>query len=245
MSFPALPHSASICPALPCSALSCPCLLCLATPCPAFQQSSVWSPSHQDGIHKGLGKQQGISCVQGHLLGIQGTFLRPVAQVAIDLSHGCDPAVLKNADRILRELQLEEERFSATLGTGQKLLTDILQVSKLSFPLTLTVHDSRVHMCSPIRHACRLAAASLCLRVKHLVRYTTSIKRHHHLQRLMSNNRALSQFHYFLHQAGVILPFLPLHEHAFLTSFHRSKLQLLVHRQQASSQAQARGASPV
>lgn len=53
--------------------------------------------------------------------------MRPVAQVAIDLSEGCDPAVKKNAARILKELQLEEERFSATLGTGQKLLTNILQ----------------------------------------------------------------------------------------------------------------------
>ena len=66
--------------------------------------------------------------MQGHLLGIQGTFLAAVAQVAIDLSEGCDPAVKKNGQRILKELQLEEERFSATLGTGQKLLSDILQV---------------------------------------------------------------------------------------------------------------------
>ena len=74
-----------------------------------------------------LGHKQCHHCFQGHLLGIQGTFLSPVAQVAIDLSEGCDPAVKKNAPRILKELQLEEERFSSTLGTGQKLLTDILQ----------------------------------------------------------------------------------------------------------------------
>ncbi len=74
-----------------------------------------------------LGHKQYHYCFQGHLLGIQGTFLSPVAQVAIDLSEGCDPAVKKNASRILKELQLEEERFSSTLGTGQKLLTDILQ----------------------------------------------------------------------------------------------------------------------
>ena len=35
---------------------------------------------------------------------------------------------MKNAPRILKELQLEEERFTSTLGTGQKLLADILQV---------------------------------------------------------------------------------------------------------------------
>ncbi|KAL0021441.1 hypothetical protein WJX79_010147 [Trebouxia sp. C0005] len=64
---------------------------------------------------------------QGSPFGHQGDFLSTVAQVAIDLSEGCDPAVKKNAPRILKELQLEEERFSSTLGTGQKLLTDILQ----------------------------------------------------------------------------------------------------------------------
>lgn len=78
--------------------------------------------------------------MQGHLLGIKGTFLGPVAQIAIDLSEGCDPAVLQTADRILKELQLEEKRFSATLGTGQKLLTDLLQVgTALKFITTLTV----------------------------------------------------------------------------------------------------------
>ena len=130
------------CPALPCSALPCsPCrvLLCPALP---FSHTHFGRPCTRRGIHEGLDKQQGIQCVQGHLLGIQGTFLGPVAQVAIDLSHGCDPAVLKNADRILKELQLEEERFSATLGTGQKLLTDILQVSSLSYPLALPLHVS-------------------------------------------------------------------------------------------------------
>lgn len=67
--------------------------------------------------------------VQGHLLGIQGPFLEPIAQVAIDLSEGCDPAVKSNAARILKELQLEEERFSTTLVTGERLLTDIMQVA--------------------------------------------------------------------------------------------------------------------
>lgn len=67
--------------------------------------------------------------VQGHLLGIQGPFLEPIAQVAIDLSEGCDPAVKANAARILKELQLEEERFSATLVTGERLLNDIMQVA--------------------------------------------------------------------------------------------------------------------
>ncbi|KAA6423619.1 MAG: alanyl-tRNA synthetase, partial [Trebouxia sp. A1-2] len=78
-------------------------------------------------LHCRLGHKCCHYCFQGHLLGIKGTFLSAVAQVAIDLSEGCDPAVKKNAPRILKELQLEEERFSSTLGTGQKLLTDILQ----------------------------------------------------------------------------------------------------------------------
>ena len=64
--------------------------------------------------------------VQGHLLGVKGPFLEPIAQVAIDLSEGCDPAVKANAPRILKELQLEEDRFSGTLETGERLLTDIM-----------------------------------------------------------------------------------------------------------------------
>ena len=70
--------------------------------------------------------------VQGHLLGVKGPFLEPIAQVAIDLSEGCDPAVKANAPRILKELQLEEDRFSGTLETGERLLTDIMQVVVIS-----------------------------------------------------------------------------------------------------------------
>lgn len=70
--------------------------------------------------------------MQGHLLGVKGPFLEPIAQVAIDLSEGCDPAVKANAPRILKELQLEEDRFSGTLETGERLLTDIMQVAIIS-----------------------------------------------------------------------------------------------------------------
>lgn len=70
--------------------------------------------------------------MQGHLLGVKGPFLEPIAQAAIDLSEGCDPAVKANAPRILKELQLEEERFSGTLETGERLLTDIMQVAVIS-----------------------------------------------------------------------------------------------------------------
>ena len=70
--------------------------------------------------------------MQGHLLGVKGPFLEPIAQVAIDLSEGCDPAVKANAPRILKELQLEEDRFSGTLETGERLLTDIMQVVVIS-----------------------------------------------------------------------------------------------------------------
>lgn len=92
-------------------------------------------------------------CLQGHLLGIKGTFLGPVAQVAIGLSEGCDPAVLQNAPRILKELQLEEERFSATLGTGQKLLTDMLQVC------CLLCHLHVLYMC----HLCKTCVVTVWL----------------------------------------------------------------------------------
>ena len=53
-----------------------------------------------------------------------------MADVAISLSSGCDAAVIPNAERIKRELSTEEEKFRANLDRGEKMLEDLLQVSK-------------------------------------------------------------------------------------------------------------------
>ena len=47
------------------------------------------------------------------MLGIKDKFLPRVAQIAIDLSPGCDEDVLRNADKILSEVAKEEERCAA------------------------------------------------------------------------------------------------------------------------------------
>ena len=44
------------------------------------------------------------------MLGIDRLFLPEVVDVAIRLSHGCDPEVAENADRIRQEAGREEER---------------------------------------------------------------------------------------------------------------------------------------
>ncbi len=59
-----------------------------------------------------------VRMVQGRLLGISDTFTPAIARVAIQLSGGCDTAVVVNQERILTELAREEERFTATLETG-------------------------------------------------------------------------------------------------------------------------------
>ncbi len=69
--------------------------------------------------------------LQGRLLGINDPFLPTVADVAISLSSGCDAAVIPNAERIKRELSTEEEKFRVNLDRGEKMLEDLLQVSKL------------------------------------------------------------------------------------------------------------------
>lgn len=48
--------------------------------------------------------------MQGRLLGIDRLFLSEVVDVAISLSHGCDPEVAENAARIRKEVSREEDR---------------------------------------------------------------------------------------------------------------------------------------
>ncbi|KAI8465029.1 MAG: tRNA synthetases class II (A)-domain-containing protein [Monoraphidium minutum] len=67
--------------------------------------------------------------MKGRLLGIQGLFLRQVAEVAVGLSGACDPQVASNAQRIYDELTREEEAFVATLAKGQKLLDELLDAA--------------------------------------------------------------------------------------------------------------------
>ncbi|CAD7697585.1 unnamed protein product [Ostreobium quekettii] len=65
--------------------------------------------------------------MKGRLQGIKGAFTPALADVAISLSDGCDPAVRKSAQRITTVIAEEEEQFSRTLAAGQKKLHDIVE----------------------------------------------------------------------------------------------------------------------
>ncbi|KAK9807395.1 hypothetical protein WJX73_000319 [Symbiochloris irregularis] len=66
----------------------------------------------------------------GRLIGIKGAFITKLADVAIELSPGCDPNVQASARRIKKELEAEESRFSATLESGEKRLNEVLAAAK-------------------------------------------------------------------------------------------------------------------
>ncbi|NCC65480.1 MAG: alanine--tRNA ligase, partial [Spirochaetia bacterium] len=56
----------------------------------------------------------------GHKLGIEGSFLGPLSLVVLDLYHEAYPELLENKDFILKELALEEAKFSETLAKGER-----------------------------------------------------------------------------------------------------------------------------
>eukprot|EP00242_Pyramimonas_sp_CCMP2087_P007306 CAMPEP_0198205638 /NCGR_PEP_ID=MMETSP1445-20131203/9180_1 /TAXON_ID=36898 /ORGANISM="Pyramimonas sp., Strain CCMP2087" /LENGTH=600 /DNA_ID=CAMNT_0043878013 /DNA_START=24 /DNA_END=1823 /DNA_ORIENTATION=- len=64
----------------------------------------------------------------GRLIGIKSekAFTPIVAQVAVELSGGCDPQVAANAQRIYGELEREEMRFVQTLERGEEILEEMM-----------------------------------------------------------------------------------------------------------------------
>ena len=71
----------------------------------------------------------------GRLLGVKApegaeAFTPTIAEVAVGLSDGCDPAVAANAERIFKELEREEIRFAQTLGRGEEILAGMIEAAK-------------------------------------------------------------------------------------------------------------------
>ena len=71
----------------------------------------------------------------GRLLGIKpadgaSAFTPAIAEVAISMSHECDPQVAKNTARILAELEREELSFQKTLGRGEEMLAELIETAK-------------------------------------------------------------------------------------------------------------------
>ena len=56
----------------------------------------------------------------GKHLGIQGTFLAPVAEVVVGLYGEPYPEILQNSEKVYKELTAEEVKFSETLEKGEK-----------------------------------------------------------------------------------------------------------------------------
>lgn len=66
----------------------------------------------------------------GKLLGIEGFFASSIAKLFIPIYSEIYPELSKNRDRILSELEMEEERFSRTIERGLKELKQILSKKK-------------------------------------------------------------------------------------------------------------------
>jgi len=62
----------------------------------------------------------------GKLIGIEGVFLPQVAAAVIDVMHDAYPELAGDRDRILRTIQLEEERFLVALDQGSAVLESVI-----------------------------------------------------------------------------------------------------------------------
>jgi len=62
----------------------------------------------------------------GKLIGIEGVFLPKVAGVVIDVMHSTYPELADDCERILRTIQLEEERFLVALDQGSAVLESVI-----------------------------------------------------------------------------------------------------------------------
>ncbi len=70
------------------------------------------------------------ACRHGKLLGIEGRFLPPLAEVAIGESENAYPALKEKHDYILKVISMEEERFNATIDGGLSILSGLVNAAK-------------------------------------------------------------------------------------------------------------------
>ncbi|MEE9401055.1 MAG: alanine--tRNA ligase-related protein, partial [Dehalococcoidia bacterium] len=66
----------------------------------------------------------------GRTLGLEKAFLAEIAEAAIARMGHVYPELVKNRDRILKAVDMEEARFADTLGAGLKILGGIMQQAK-------------------------------------------------------------------------------------------------------------------
>ena len=82
----------------------------------------------------------------GRLLGIEGSFMGKFAEKVIETMGDVYPEIVANRAMIMKFLQSEEERFSATIATGTKYLNEALAVldegAVLDGKTAFTLHDT-------------------------------------------------------------------------------------------------------
>jgi len=66
----------------------------------------------------------------GKNLGVDKPFLAQIAEVVIARMGHVHPELVANGDRIVKAIDMEEARFAETLGTGLRILGDIMQQAK-------------------------------------------------------------------------------------------------------------------
>lgn len=71
-----------------------------------------------------------VRCARQLGIPSETSVLPQVAQVAIDMSAECCPAVKENAERVLNELEREEAKFNFTLERGDKRLAEMIDAAK-------------------------------------------------------------------------------------------------------------------
>ena len=78
----------------------------------------------------------------GKLLGIEGSFLTKLCDVAIGESGGAYPELVAKQDYIKKIISLEEERFQATIDAGLNILTDFIASAKSEGKTVLSGDDA-------------------------------------------------------------------------------------------------------
>ena len=82
------------------------------------------------------------ACRHGKLLGIQGMFLKGLAEIVISQNEGAYPELREKYDYILKVITLEEERFNATIDSGLGILSGLIADAKAKGESVLSGADT-------------------------------------------------------------------------------------------------------
>src|SRR5512132_3758353 len=80
--------------------------------------------------------------LQGHRIGIEGSFLPRYVDVVLETMGAGYPELVRGRDTILKWVRAEEEGFGRTLEQGTRLLDDLLAAGELSGADAFRLHDT-------------------------------------------------------------------------------------------------------